>query len=139
MDAEIRQMEARLRVAMLGSDVAELDALIHDRLLFVGPDGGLYRKSDDLEIHRSGQQVLTQVDLRDVQIEMLGPTAVAVVVADLAGVFRGQEFKGRYRYIRTWLRSGQGWQVIVGSVCVVAAGSGAGADRRYHGDEANDR
>jgi hypothetical protein len=120
MDTEIRQMEERLRGAMLSSNVAELDALIHDRLLFIGPDSGVYRKDDDLELHRSGQEKLTRVDLKDVQIESHGSTAVAVVVAELAGIFKGQEFEGRYRYIRTWVRSGEGWQVIAGSVCAVA-------------------
>lgn len=120
MDAEIRQMEDRLRGAMLTSDVARLDALIHDRLLFVGPDSGVYRKNDDLELHRSGQVRLRRLDLRDVQIELHGSTALAVVLADLTGVFKGQEFEGRYRYIRTWVRSGEDWQVIAGSVCAVA-------------------
>lgn len=120
MDIEIHQAEDRLRGAMLTGDVATLDALIHDRLLFVGPDSGVYRKNDDLELHRSGQEKLTLVELKDVQIELHGSTAVAVVVADLAGVFKGQEFRGRYRYIRTWLRSSEGWQVIAGSVCAVA-------------------
>jgi ketosteroid isomerase-like protein len=121
MDTEIRQLEDRLRVAMLASDISELDVLIHDRLLFVGSDCVVYRKEDDLELHRSGQEKLTQVDLKDVQIESHGSTAIAVVVADMAGIFKGQEFEGRYRYIRTWTRSSEGWRVIAGSVCAVAA------------------
>lgn len=116
---EIRQMEDRLRGAMLSSNVAELDALIHDQLLFVGPDGGLIRKNDDLELHRSGQEKLSQVALIDVQTEPHGSTAV--VVADMAGTFKGQEFQGRYRYIRTWVRTDEGWKVIAGSVCAVTS------------------
>lgn len=119
--AEIRQMEDRLRGAMLSSNVAELDALIHDQLLFIGPDGGLIRRNDDLELYRSGQEKLSQVDLIDVQIEPHGSTAVAVVVADVAGTFKGQEFKGRFRYIRTWARNDEGWKVIAGSVCAIDA------------------
>lgn len=114
-------MEERLCEAMLHGNVAELDALIHDRLLFIGPDGGVYHKNDDLELHRSGQERLAQVDLRDIQVEPHGSTPVAVVVADLAGIFKGQEFKGRYRYIRTWARTDEGWKVIAGSVCAIAA------------------
>jgi Domain of unknown function (DUF4440) len=118
---EIRQMEDRLRAAMLAGNVAELDELIDDRLLFIGPDSGVYRKEDDLALHRSGQETLTRVDLQDVQIESHGSTAVTVVLVDMAGVFKGQAFAGKYRYIRTWLRSSDGWRVIAGSVCAVAA------------------
>jgi Domain of unknown function (DUF4440) len=42
----IRAQEHRLRDAMLAGNVAELDALIDDRLLFVGPDGGVYSKAE---------------------------------------------------------------------------------------------
>jgi hypothetical protein len=119
MESEIRQLEDRLRLAMLAGDVGELDALIDDRLLFVGPDGGVYRKEEDLELHRSGAEKLARVDLREVRIEPHGTTAVAVVVADLEGVFKGEEFEGRYRYIRTWVRSGAAWRIIAGSVCAL--------------------
>ncbi|WP_216900633.1 nuclear transport factor 2 family protein [Synechococcus sp. CCY 9618] len=114
---DVRQLEERLRVAMLASDVKELDVLIHDRLLFVGPDGGVYSKADDLALHRSGQETLTRIDLIDIQVALHDATAVAVVRTEMAGVFKGQPFEGCFRYIRTWLRSGEGWQVIAGSVC----------------------
>ena len=121
MDSDVRVMEVRLREAMLQGNVEELDALIHDRLVFVGSEGSVYRKQDDLALYRTGQQKLTRVDLMDVRIEPHGATAVAVVAADLAGTFKGQEFEGRFRYIRTWIHDGQGWQIIAGSVCAVAA------------------
>jgi hypothetical protein len=40
-DPEIVALEARLRAAQLAADVAALDALIADGLLFTGPDGRL--------------------------------------------------------------------------------------------------
>ena len=38
-DAELAAMEAELRAAQLSADVAALDRLIADDLLFTGPDG----------------------------------------------------------------------------------------------------
>ena len=46
--------EEQLRAAQLGADVAALDRLIADELLFTGPDGQLGTKAQDLESHRSG-------------------------------------------------------------------------------------
>jgi Domain of unknown function (DUF4440) len=50
-DAEIVELEARIRAAQLGADVAALDALIDEDLLFTGPDGTLGTKAQDLAAH----------------------------------------------------------------------------------------
>jgi hypothetical protein len=113
---EVRVAEARLRAAMLASDVDELDALIDDALLFVGPDGAVYSKSDDLELHRSGMERLSRVDVEIARVTIHGDTAVVVVDAELTGVMRGEPFHGRYRYVRTWRRGPTGWRVIAGTV-----------------------
>src|SRR5688572_1308082 len=52
--SEIAELEAELRRAQLDGDVAALDRLISDNLLFAGPDGALATKQQDLEAHRSG-------------------------------------------------------------------------------------
>src|SRR3982750_4193895 len=50
-DDEIVALEARLRDAQLSADVEVLDKLIHEDLLFTGPDGQLATKAQDLEAH----------------------------------------------------------------------------------------
>ena len=119
-EAEIGRLEERLRTAMERSNVAELDALLDERLMFVGPEGQIYDKAGDLELHRSGGQQLTRVVLRDLSVELHGATAIAVVDADLDGVFKGEAFSGRYRYLRVWSRSEDGWRIVAGSVCGLA-------------------
>lgn len=63
VEANIRLLEERLRQALLKSDVAELDALVDDRLLFVGPDGAVYSENDDLELHRSGAERIARLEV----------------------------------------------------------------------------
>jgi hypothetical protein len=53
-DREIVALEAMLRTAQLNADVAMLDRLIADSLLFTGPDGNLATKAEDLAAHASG-------------------------------------------------------------------------------------
>lgn len=115
-EVEIREAEHRLRAAMLASNVAELDTLIDDQLLFIGPDGNVYHKADDLDLHRSGEERITRVDIEDMQIELHGSVAITVVVTNMAGTFKGETFGGRTRYIRTWLRGDSGWRIVAGSV-----------------------
>jgi hypothetical protein len=113
-------METRLRMAMLNSDIEALDRLIDDRLLFVGPDGGIYSKQDDLELHRTGATRITRIDVHDMSLEAHASTVVATVVAAMAGSFKGQAFAGRCRYLRVWLQCAQGWRIVGGSVCALA-------------------
>lgn len=117
----IQEYEERLRTAMLRSDVAELDALIDEALLFVGPDGGLYTKEDDLQLHRSGAQRMTQADWQAVEARSYGTTCITVVTAQLSGTLMEAPFTGRFRYIRTWVQREGVWRVVAGSVSVITA------------------
>jgi hypothetical protein len=121
LEAQIRHLEERLRQAMLKSDIAELEALIDDRLLFIGPDSAVYSKEDDLTLHRSGAERITRLEVEELRIEAHSSVAVVVVLAHMAGVFNGQVFEGRFRYIRTWAPTARGWRIVAGSVCSLTA------------------
>jgi hypothetical protein len=119
-EVEVLRLEDRLRIAMLRGDHDELDALIDDRLVFVGPDGLVYGKEDDLALYRSGDQQLRRLELREFGIEVHAASAIVSTVTDVEGSFRGLAFAGSYRYLRVWSRAGLEWRVIAGSVCGVA-------------------
>lgn len=117
----IKEYEERLRIAMLRSDVAELEVLIDDALLFVGPDGGIYTKADDLQLHRSGAQRMTQADWQAMEVRSYGTTCVTVVTAQLSGTLMEVPFAGQFRYVRTWVQREGIWRVVAGSVSPIAA------------------
>jgi ketosteroid isomerase-like protein len=116
VDTAIRAAEARLLAAMRTSDVRALDELIHDRLRFIGPDGVVYSKEDDLSRHRSGFQRMTRIDVEKLDIEPHGDTAIAVVDTRLEGSVDGAPFAGRYRYLRVWQKLDSRWVIIAGEV-----------------------
>jgi hypothetical protein len=122
MKTEILQHEEALRIAMLTSDLAALDYLIADDLVFVGPSGEVFHKQDDLALHRSGRQKLTMAEWLAVDISVREQAAVASVTAELAGSFDGTEFAGHFRYCRFWVRTATGWQVLGGSVVALPGG-----------------
>ena len=118
---QIQQYEERLRVAMLQSDVAALDELIDDDLLFVGLGGEIHTKEDDLQQHRSGAQRMSHADWLAVEVRHYGAVCITVVTAQLSGTFVAQPFSGQFRYIRTWAERESAWRVVAGSVSVIAA------------------
>ena len=117
IENQIRACEARLYTAMLASDVAELDALLADDLLFAGPTGELATKAMDMELHRTGSTQFRELKPKALEIRVWSEQfALASAKVFLSGTFLGQEFAGDYRYTRIWRNGGHGWQVVGGSV-----------------------
>jgi ketosteroid isomerase-like protein len=118
IETQIRACEERLYTAMRASDLAELDALISDELLFAGPTGELATKAMDLELHRSGSTQFHEFTPKELEIRVWSEQfALASAKIFLSGTFLGQAFAGDYRYTRVWRKDPQrGWQIVGGSV-----------------------
>ena len=113
----LRAAERRLQRAQLSSDVAALDRLIDDRLVFTGPDGRLYSKQDDLHAHRSGQQTMNRVDEEDLAVLVADGTGLTWFLGTLEGTLAGEPFLARVRYTRTWiLDQDKGWRLLAAHV-----------------------
>ncbi len=120
-DDSLRACEADLRQAQLASDVAALDRLVDDALVFTGPDGAIYGKRDDLDAHRHGMVRITRLEPSDERIQRFGSIAVVSVRMEMAGTFRSATFAGPFRYTRVWCKRPEGWRVVAGHVSAVVA------------------
>ncbi len=117
IETQIRECEARLYAAMFASDVAELDALIADDLLFAGPSGELATKAMDLELHRTGGTQFHEFVPKELEIRVWSEHFVLVSAKIfLSGMYLGDAFAGDYRYMRVWRKGKNGWQIAGGSV-----------------------
>ena len=123
-DPEIVALEARLRRAQLDADVAALDALIADELLFTGPDGQLGTKAQDLAAHGSGVVRFREHEPEELRVRRVGAdVVVSALRARLAVEVAGMLVRGVYRYTRVWAREGGGpWRVVGGHVSEVRSG-----------------
>lgn len=119
--AALHEAEQRLQAAVRSSDVAALDLLLDDRVVYTGPDGRCLTKQEDLEAHRSGTIAVDVFDQQDLHVTVEGTTGVTRVLAGLQGTAGGQPFTGRLRYTRTWVHADGGWRVL-------AAHAGAAPD-----------
>ena len=116
----LRAAERSLQAAQLASDVAALEDLLDDRLVFTGPDGKLYGKQDDLRVHRSGTQVINALHEEELTVLVAGETGVTWFLGRLHGRVDGSPFEARMRYTRTWVReAGDGWRIIAAHASVV--------------------
>jgi len=122
LGAEIAALEERLRAAQLAADIAALDALIAEDLLFAGPDGQVASKAQDLEAHRSGVVRFRRHEPQELRVRAVGDdVAVASLRAKLAVEVQGRLVEGTYRYTRVWAREADGrWRVVAGQVSAIA-------------------
>jgi ketosteroid isomerase-like protein len=110
---QLRQAERRLQAAQRASDVAALDQLLDDRLIFTGPDGRCYTKQDDLHVHRTGAQVITSIREDELTVVVAGEAGVTWFLGTLSGTAGGTPFAAQMRYTRTWIHDAHhGWRVI---------------------------
>lgn len=118
----IAALEHKLQQAMLASDVAVLDNLIADDLVWTMPSGFVSNKQFDLGAHRSGHFQFSKLDISDRQIHPFSSDCVVVTLqAELAGTLNGQPFSESCRFTRVWLQRQNHWQIIAGHVSQIAA------------------
>jgi hypothetical protein len=120
-DPEIVELESRIRTAQLTADVAALDAIIAEALLFTGPDGQLGTKSQDLQAHASGIVRFRAHEPEELTIRRVGSdVAVTALRTRLAVEVDGNLIRGTFRYTRVWAReNGEPWRVVGGHVSEV--------------------
>ncbi|WP_316811080.1 nuclear transport factor 2 family protein [Pedobacter heparinus] len=112
MISEIIKLEENIIEAILYSDVAVLDGLLHTDLVFVNHLGVLVSKQDDLAPHLSGELKFKEILIADQQISVFGDTVVVSVFKDIKGSYLSQDFESRVRFTRVWKLFEQGWKVI---------------------------
>jgi len=112
----IEALEARLIAAMKTSNIAELNALLSNDLIFTNQSGHLVTKGDDIAMHESGKLEIYSLETSAQLIQLHGDVAIVSVVKDLGGAVDGHTYAGIYRYTRVWKDTGSGWQIIAGHV-----------------------
>ena len=110
----IEPSETALRAAMLANDVAALDALLDDDLVFTVPTGQVISKEDDLAAHRAKLLRLDTLDVIEMRASAVDEMILTTTRAALAGRFDGAAFTGTFAYTRLWRRSGAHWRVVAG-------------------------
>lgn len=115
MKQEIIECEEKLLQAFRDSDLAVMDQLIHDDLIFNGPTGELIDKEMDLSTYRSGNMIVEVMEAIDREIRTFTDTATVSTVIYLKGWFLKNPIDGKARFFRTWKNFSGQWKVIGGS------------------------
>ncbi len=99
---EIIKLEHQLIEAIKSSNVEFIESILHDDLLFLAPNGQVITKEMDLNSHKAKQMIVEQLLPDFEEIQIIGDTAIVVVVYHTKGVMLGTPINGKFRYVRTW-------------------------------------
>lgn len=109
---QIINLENRLIEAMKTSNVAELDTLIDDEVVFTNHMGQVLAKEADIEAHRSGNIEIYSLDPSEQAIRLFDDVAIVSVKKEISGLFFGETQVGIFRFTRVWKQVGSEWKVI---------------------------
>lgn len=114
---KIVELEFQLIEAIKTGDITFIENVLHDDLLFLAPNGQVVTKEMDLTAHQSKQMIVEQLIPRFESLNIIGDTAISIVVYDTKGVMLGQRISGQFRYIRNWQIFNESIKVVSGA-CV---------------------
>lgn len=114
---QVLNAESQLVTALANSDLELLEKLLHDDLIFVGPDGQTITKAMDMKFYRSGIMNIETITPQIENLNLLGNNAVVTILVQLKGRMSGESFEGKFRYLRVWESDNGKLKVIAGS-CV---------------------
>ena len=111
---EIAALEERLRLAELGPDPTFFEEVLADEAVMVSREGEPFlAKSKVVEAHQPGKGPrFTRVEMSDLKI--VGHGSAAVVTC--RGIYETPESTITLKFMRVWLKQGDRWQIIAGSV-----------------------
>ncbi len=115
LQKQIFDLESELISAMKASDLATLDKLLHDDLLFITPQGQTITKKMDMDSYRIGNRVIEVFISNSDFINVFEDTAISISTSETKGKVLDQPIEGFFKYIRVWKSVGKNWKVIGGS------------------------
>jgi Domain of unknown function (DUF4440) len=120
VEIQILESEARLRLAMLSSDVDTLDELLAPHLRFTNHLGQVLTKQDDLTAHQTGILKIDFLVPSEAQIQLVAGVAIVFVRVHLVGSYAGIASAADFRFTRVWAPSSTGaWHVVAAHSTVV--------------------
>jgi uncharacterized protein (TIGR02246 family) len=108
----VESLEEQWRQAQLNGDAAAMDKLLSDDFVGITAFGKVTTKAQQLARIRDRVVELTQLDLSDIKVKLIGPiVAVVTSRAEITGVNEGTPLKGTFRYTRVYHRVNGAWKI----------------------------
>ena len=109
---QIELLEQEWRIAQLGGDLPSMDRLLSDDYVGITMTGQVNTKAQLLSRIRNRVFVVSEMDLREMKVKIVGDVAIVTVRARVRGINEGKPVEGNFRYTRIYHRLSTGiWKI----------------------------
>jgi ketosteroid isomerase-like protein len=117
---ELVAVEQQLTDALVRNEVATVDRLWSDDLIFVGTNGKTATKAQRLESMKTPSNAVTTTTNDDVKVRVYGQTAVVTLLSTWNVRVDGRESSDRYMTTHVWSKQRGRWLLVMAHVSRVA-------------------
>jgi ketosteroid isomerase-like protein len=110
--AELKEMEDRRYKAMIAKDLAALDQLFGDGLVYTHSNAAVDSKASYIEAIKNLKFDYRKAERIGEQIQVYGDTAVITGQAKIDVVASGTPKQLNNRFINVWAKGPRGWQMV---------------------------
>ena len=119
--ASIRQLEDQRYRAMCEGDIATLEKLLADSLVYTHSYGGADGKASYLEGVRTNKWVYRRIERPKENIQLHGDCAVVTGQVRIELVSEGKPKTLQSAYTNVWIKGPKGWQMVAWQSTPLAA------------------
>jgi ketosteroid isomerase-like protein len=109
---DVQKLDAERFAAMVKGDVAALDGLLADDLVYTHASGKVDSKASFLDDIKAGLLRYKVIRPEEPKLRVYGDTAVATGLAAVEVNNHGQELNMKLRYTDVWVNRGGKWQMV---------------------------
>ena len=119
--AEILALEDKRYAAMTSNDLAALEALFHDEMIYTHSSAVVDTKASYLEALRSGKTRYKTAKRFEEKVRFAGDTALVTGRAEFEVEVNGAPKSLRLRFLNVWTKTPAGWKFIAWQSCSLPA------------------
>ncbi|CAG4889841.1 nuclear transport factor 2 family protein [Paraburkholderia saeva] len=108
----VRQLEDERYAAMLGKDIAVLDRLLDDKLVYMHSTGVADTKSSYIEGLRTGVWDYRSIDRTEMRYQVDGDIVLVFGKLAISMITRGVHKAFESRALAVWVRKPDGWHLL---------------------------
>jgi ketosteroid isomerase-like protein len=116
-EKEILELEDRRFAAMIARDLAALEKLTHEQLLYTHSSGNTDTKASWLESIKAGKAKYKSVNCSERKVRVFGEIALVNGKAAIEVDINGQPKSLKLLFLNAWARTPQGWKFVAWQSC----------------------
>jgi ketosteroid isomerase-like protein len=111
-DADIRAAEKAWAGAVMARDLAALDRIFGNDLIYAHSTGVIETKAQYIDRLRGGAQRYDKVEHENIRVVPYGDAAVSHSTVRMMGTSNGKPFNDHVMMMHLWVRQGGAWKLV---------------------------